>query len=262
MYKIDRYKFIFLCGLHRSGTSPLFRILRDHPEISGFRNTGVPEDEGQHLQTIFPAAKTYGGPGRFGFAQEAHLTEKSRLVTSENRGKLFADWAKYWDLTKSNLLEKSPPDLIQTRFLQALFPNSYFVVISRHPIAVSLSTSKWANCSLDSLVKHWVHCHDLFELDRPHLNRVLVIRYEDLIQSTTMSVRQICEFLDLAPHVPTPLNPAGNDPYFTIWRNLSLAKGRTEEFRQIVQRYERKVRSYGYSLVDFSVITPPVSSVG
>jgi hypothetical protein len=258
----DRHKFIFLCGLHRSGTSPLFRILRDHPEISGFRNTGVPEDEGQHLQTIFPAAKTYGGPGRFGFAQQAHLTEKSRLVTSENREKLFADWAKYWDLTKSNLLEKSPPNLIQTRFLQALFPNTYFIVILRHPIAVSLATSKWTNWSLDSLVQHWVHCHDLFELDRPYLNRVLIIRYEDLIQSTTISVGQICEFLDLKPHVPTSLDSTGNDRYFRSWRNLSLAEGRTEEFGQIVQKYEQKVRSYGYSLVDFSVTIPPVSSVG
>ncbi len=250
MDKPDRYKFIFLCGLHRSGTSPLFRLLREHPEITGFRDTGVPEDEGQHLQSVFPAARVYGGPGRFGFVKEAHLTEKSRLVTEENRERLFAEWARYWDLTKSNLLEKSPPNLIHTRFLQALFPNSYFIVIVRHPIAVSLSTAKWADCSLESLVGHWVHCHDLFELDRPYLNRVLVIRYEDLIRSTTISVKQICEFLDLTPHVPTPLDSAGNDRYFTIWRNLSLDPGRGKEFRQIVRKYERRVRSHGYSLTE------------
>ncbi len=97
MTNLNRYKFIFLCGLHRSGTSPLFRILREHPQISGFFNTGVPEDEGQHLQTVFPAAKVYEGPGRFGFAREAHLTDESGLVMAENRQKLFAEWSKYWD---------------------------------------------------------------------------------------------------------------------------------------------------------------------
>jgi hypothetical protein len=250
MDKTDRYRFIFLCGLHRSGTSPLFRILREHPEISGFHNTGVPEDEGQFLQTVFPAARTFGGPGRFGFAKAAHLTEKSRLVTPENRDKVFTDWAIYWDLSKRCLLEKSPPNLIRTRFLQALFPNSYFVVIIRHPIPVSLSTSKWTDCSLDSLVKHWVHCHDLFERDRPHLNRVLVIRYENLIQSTASLVAQIYKFLDLTPCVPVPLNPAGSDGYFSNWRSLSSDKERRREFRLIVRRYERRVQSYGYSLME------------
>lgn len=258
MHNLDRYKFIFLCGLHRSGTSPLFRTLREHPEISGFHNTGVPEDEGQFLQTVFPAARIFGGAGRFGLVPEAHLTEKSPLVTSENQERLFTDWARYWDLSKQCLLEKSPPNLIRTRFLQALFPNSYFVVIFRHPIPVSLSTSKWTACNLHSLVEHWIHCHDLFELDHPHLNRVLVIRYEDLIRSTSFVVGQICKFLDLAPHVPTPLDPAGNDAYFSNWRSLSQDKARRKEFRQIVRKYERKVRSHGYSLMEYSVVAPVI----
>ena len=46
-------KIILVCGLHRSGTSLLFQILRDHPDISGFRNTGVNQDEGQHLQSVY-----------------------------------------------------------------------------------------------------------------------------------------------------------------------------------------------------------------
>ena len=169
MNEFERYRFIFLCGLHRSGTSPLFQILREHPEISGFRNTGVPEDEGQHLQTVFPPATIHGGPGRFGLMREAHLTEDSDLLTPENKLKLFKEWSRHWDLTKPNLLEKSPPNLIKTRFLQSVFPNSYFIVILRHPVAVSLATWKWARCSLESLTAHWVRCHEIFERDRSHL---------------------------------------------------------------------------------------------
>jgi hypothetical protein len=249
MNTLGRYRFIFLCGLHRSGTSPLFRILREHPEISGFRNTGVQEDEGQHLQTVFPAAKAYGGPGRFGFVPEAHLTERSNLITPTNKEKLFEEWSRFWDLSKPYLLEKSPPNLIRTRFLQAIFPDSSFLVISRHPIAVSLATRKWAHSSLESLLDHWLHCHRLFDSDRPHLTRVRVIRYEDLICATEPTLQQIYRFLGLAPHRSSPLNPAGNNRYFSIWRRLG-EKSSGSLFRRVVSKYEQKVRPYGYSLED------------
>ena len=60
------HRFVFLAGLHRSGTTLLARLLAAHPEISGFSGTGEPADEGQHLQSVYPAARVYGGPGRFG----------------------------------------------------------------------------------------------------------------------------------------------------------------------------------------------------
>ena len=78
---ISQHRYIFVGGLHRSGTSVLFRALRDHPEVSGFQGTASPEDEGMHLQTVFPPSGRYGGAGEFGFHPEAHLTEASPLVS-------------------------------------------------------------------------------------------------------------------------------------------------------------------------------------
>jgi hypothetical protein len=231
-------------------------MLREHPEISGFRNTGVPEDEGQHLQTVFPPAKAYGGPGRFGFVPEAHLTEESSLITLANKHRLFEEWSRYWDITRTYLLEKSPPNIIRTRFLQSVFPGSYFIVIYRHPIAVSLATAKWTDSSLDSLVKHWLQCHRLFELDRPHLRNVLTIKYEDLIADTQATLQRVYRFLGLAAHASSPLNPAGNDRYFDDWRALSAGTTGHLEFRHIVAKYEQEVLSYGYSLLDYGTTMP------
>jgi hypothetical protein len=244
------HKFVFLCGLHRSGTSPLFRILREHPQISGFRNTGVPEDEGQHLQSVFPPAKAHGGPGRFGFAPEAHLTEKSALVNADNRDRLFHEWSRHWDLSRPYLLEKSPPNLIRTRLLQKLFPDSYFIVIYRHPIAVSLATWKWARTGMESLMEHWLVCHRLFQQDRAHLRHVLEIKYEDLIQNGGITFPRIYQFLGLEPRAALHLNPAGNARYFAVWRQLAKdPKGRTT-FHHLVAKYEQQVRHYGYSFTD------------
>jgi hypothetical protein len=256
----DQYKFVFLCGLHKSGTSPLFRILREHPQISGFSNTGVPEDEGQHLQSLFPPAKLYGGPGRFGFSPEAHLTEKSALVNSANANRLFTEWSAYWDIHRPYLLEKSPPNLIRTRFLQAIFPNSYFIVISRHPIAVSLATRKWAGSSLASLMEHWLHCQGLFERDRSYLERVLELKYEELIRATQSPLEQIWKFLGVAPLSSAVLDPGGNEHYFTAWQNLATAKRGQALYHRTIAQYEKRVQHYGYSLADCGALLPAPSS--
>ena len=64
-------------GGPRSGTSILHRLLREHSDTSGFSDTGVPEDEGQYLQTVYAREAASGGPGQFAFNPGEHLTETS-----------------------------------------------------------------------------------------------------------------------------------------------------------------------------------------
>src|SRR5213595_120747 len=157
------YKYVFVCGLHRSGTSVLARNIAKLEDCTGFTNTGVLEDEGQYLQDVYPPDVELGGTGKFGFNPHAQLTETSALLTPENVAKLRTSWHSHWDKDKSICVEKTPGNLIITRFLQAAFPNAYFIVIRRHPVAVSISTQKWSLRSLHSLFEHWLRCHDLFE---------------------------------------------------------------------------------------------------
>jgi len=139
----DERRYVFVCGLHRSGTTLLTRNIARMPGCTGFANTGAIEDEGQFLQDVYPTDQQLGGLGRFGFNAQAHLTEKSRLLTRPNIDRLRRSWDSHWDQNKSIFVEKTPGNLIMTRFLQKTFPNSYFIVIKRHPIAVSLASQKW-----------------------------------------------------------------------------------------------------------------------
>mmetsp|Transcript_24237 Transcript_24237/g.27736 ORF Transcript_24237/g.27736 Transcript_24237/m.27736 type:complete len:142 (+) Transcript_24237:188-613(+) len=51
--QICRHRFLFMSGMHYSGTSITHYMIQLHEQISGFRNTGVRKDEGRLLQNIY-----------------------------------------------------------------------------------------------------------------------------------------------------------------------------------------------------------------
>lgn len=247
---VERQELVFLAGLHRSGTTLLARLLAAHPEISGFSGTGVPADEGQHLQSVYPPASVYGGPGRFGFAANSHLTEADVRVSEHTARTLFEDWSPHWDLSRRLLLEKSPPNLLKTRFLQALFPGSAFVVVLRHPIAVSLATAKWQRMRpYHRLLVHWLRCYELFAADRERLERVHLVRYEQFVCEPEQVLRGIFDFLGVDPVPPSEtVQPDADDRYFARWRALKRAPLMGAYLDLASLWYERRVRRFGYSL--------------
>src|SRR2546430_8559633 len=184
-------KYVFVCGLHRSGTSVLGRNVGRLEDCTGFKNTPfyigttIPIDEGEHLQDVYPLDLECGGPGRFGFDPRAHRTEHSELLTPENVARLRASWHRYWDKSKMICVEKTPGNVLMTRFLQAAFPNSYFIVIRRHPVSVSIAGQRWTSnlTSLNRMFQHWLHCYRLFEDDKKYLKHVYELTYEDYIEN-------------------------------------------------------------------------------
>jgi hypothetical protein len=246
---VQGHRFVFVTGLHRSGTSLLARLIASSPRVSAFADTGVPEDEGQLLQGVYPPGHADGGPGRFGFAARQHLTEASPLVSEASRQTLLREWSAHWDMERPVLLEKSPPHLLKTRFLQALFPDSSFVVVTRHPIAVACATQKWSATRPDQLIRHWVRCHRLFAADRPHLHRVHVLRYEDLVRDPDGELGAVFGFLDLEPvAADVEMREGINDRYFAEWRARRRSAARAAYLELVERRYESAVRGWGYSL--------------
>jgi hypothetical protein len=249
------HALVFVAGLHRSGTTALTRLLAAHPDVSGFQDTGVKEDEGQHLQQVYPSARTYGGAGRFSFDERAHLTETSPLATPANADLLFAQWARHWDLVKPMLVEKSPPNLLMTRFLQALYPHARFVVVMRHPVVVSLSTSRWrgAGRSFLPLIKHWLQAHEIFQADAEYLSHVHVLRYENLMQEPEEALRRLEDFLALRTRLDsTLLDPSRSNPYVERWQTIVSSRRRRDRrlVQALCQTYRDRIAAFGYDIDD------------
>ncbi len=271
----SRRKYIFVCGLQRSGTSVLGRNIARLENCTGFKNTGVLMDEGRFLQDVYPFDGQFGEAGRFGFDPRAHRTETSELLTPENIASLRTSWHARWDASKSICVEKTPGNLLITRFLQAAFPDSYFVVIWRHPVPVSISTQRWKVSirPLHSLFEHWLHCHQLFDEDRKYLKHMYALRYEDYVENPAKYHEEIAAFIGTrVPDPPTQdtfryvaqwRNPRGvrvpegamenltsvhNQKYFSCWSDLLNTSLFKPYYRYIAAKYEPEFAKYGYSL--------------
>jgi hypothetical protein len=243
MQNDDKYnrKYVFVCGLPRSGTSVLGRNIGRLEDCTDFKNTGVGMDEGQFLQDVYPAAHEFGGAGRFGFDSRAHRTETSSLLTAENVARLRASWHTHWDNSKTIFVEKTPGNLLMTRFLQAAFPNSYFIVVRRHPVPVGMAAQKWkVNDYVENPGKYHKEIAAFLGTRVPDPPREDKFRYVAHWRD---------EFsLRVPERAMEETSGAHNKKYFDRWRNLLTHSFFKSYYRYLARKYDPRFAKYGYSL--------------
>lgn len=196
------HRIAFVGGLHRSGATLVARILGSNADASGMSGTGAGSIEGQHIQDIYSG--TLGNTSEWSFHPEAHLTEEDARQVPDAGTRLWQSWSPHWDLDRTVLVEKSPPNLTRMRYFQEIFPGSRFIVVTRHPVVQALAVRKWATHSrgrftygFPRLVEHWVHAHDVFAEDALHIQNLLVLRYEHLLREPARQLDRVARFLGI-----------------------------------------------------------------
>jgi Sulfotransferase family len=225
-------RVVFICGLHRSGTSVLEHHLSARYQAARLR-ARVPENEGQFLQDVFPLEQPYGGPGHFAFYPQMTLNAVVDPQTAQAmRARLLRTWAPWIEGDAGVLIEKSPPNLTRIGYLRSLFPEARFVVWTRDPRAVAVSTRKWTAVPLPVLMQHWNTAY-MKAIEALEEDCVLA-SYEGFCADPESSLRRIADFCSLESRADTlPLAPRfaqisdGNAKYllnFPPYRNRAKIK--------------------------------------
>lgn len=212
--KSYRGRYLFIAGLHRTGTSLLTRLLSHHRHIAGIENAPVPENEGCYLQGAIPHTAIHGRPGHYATDPAHHLIEGCRFDTRETRSRIEADWSRWFAQASDWRIEKSPVNLVRMRLYQQLFPTCQFIVILRHPAVMAAALAKWVDEDPASLIDYGLDAYDIVSEDLRYLHAVTVIRYEDLVARQLLP--GLFAFLDLDPDLPCAPAPAlrdGNGDY-------------------------------------------------
>ena len=275
---IDSHKFLFVIGEHHSGTSLLKLLLGVNRDVSGLEHTHRPEDEGSHIQTVYPDTLELGGQYRYGFDPAAYLNESSPLINDTNRERLVSEWAPFWNLTKHVLEEKSPRHITMTRFLQAMFgaERSYFLVVLRHPLGTVhehfLSSRQQHYCA-GPIIEHWLTIHRHLLDDLPHLQNVVLMHYEEFVEGDTQAIYdaildkfglpaqrvQIISASDTPPaHHRRLLEYNGPRTNITVTKGkeyswvehwAEVARNNTDVCGAVINKHESEVAHFGYSLI-------------
>lgn len=118
--------------------------------------------------------------------------EKKRLPWTHIK-KVFE---KNWDMQKSVLLEKSPPNMLHALEIEKEFENSHFLILIRNPYAWCYSVKRrHPNPILSVIVTKWVNRARYQMRNIKNLERVLLLTYEQLCDFPKETVEKIGNFL-------------------------------------------------------------------
>lgn len=229
-------------------------------------DSDAPEDEGQHLQNITQTDEDHGGPGKFALSDGYHWTEATSDPDPKDCGeRLLHAWGNWWLRSSRGdrrwtagapctmrplLLEKTPSNLVHTRWLRAAFgASARFLIVVRHPIAVALATREFLKAfdengdppPLRTCLRNWVTAHDRLAADAVELRKaallddarhgsgdsvLLRVRFSDLVRDPRAALDRIAaELVDAPLHISDAAIAAvvdnAEDPdekYRAMWR--------------------------------------------
>lgn len=289
---------MFVGGLQRSGTTLLSALLTENPVTTSLLPNHFGSEEGQFRQSVYKDDIKLGhevgrGKGihvRWAYHRDAHLVEKDAEPSPDRVASALLDaWRPHFTNPGAEyLIEKSPPNLMKGRFLQAAFPEARFIVITRHPVIQALAVRKWAprhvqvGIDLGSIIDHWLMAMETFSGDLSSLKAVRVLRYDKLLASPASALEELQSFAGLPPHEAEVKRVSDKDVvYSKYWESMRQGRGlwrldplnrknrprsvvpRTlerllvpivgpREVDEIRMRFGERVRRFGYDIDDLS----------
>ena len=233
-FKNKDFKYLFILSPPFCGSTLLTQIICSSDNVSCNNNIGLME--GQHL----PLAKDI-----------LFTTDRWSVNKKIDWKRVKEIWHKYWDLSKSILLEKSPPNIIRTLEINKYFNKVKFICLVRNPYAQIQSNVRRYKTNINEAATDYVN---YLKCQKENLNKYdsILIKYEDLTEKPFREKEKIKK------HIPE-LNDIKMDLYFsahnirksknlplTNLNNESIAKLSKEQINSInlILKKEKKILSF------------------
>jgi len=245
-------KWVFLVGCYNSGTTLLAELLGAHPSISALPT------EGHFITDQFIKDYAIGLPRMWAKREELfRLTENDQ---GPDPDRIKKEWGMRLDTSKPLLLEKSPPNTPRTLWLQKHFENSYFIAIVRNGYAVAEGISRKGDPKhiatgwpVEDCALQWRRSNEVLLEDQAKLKHLLWLRYEDLTENTSETLRKITDFLGIQPF--SDMNEQRswqiherNEPVKNL-NQQSIGKLSKEQIASINQVCGPMLEQFGYELL-------------
>ncbi|HLP47361.1 MAG TPA: sulfotransferase [Candidatus Deferrimicrobium sp.] len=230
-------KYMFILCPPASGSTLLHKILETSPHTSAFKV------EGQALVQPILFTKDRWNPGKV--IPWDMVKEK---------------WHEKWDLQKTILLEKSPPNLVRAKQLEMHFPQSHFIIMMRNPYAFCEGVKRrWGKKFFYlNIAKLWVLCAR-YQIDNiKNLKNAIWFTYEDLTTNPELVCKNI---LDFAPELKE-LSPEKKFDVFEKSMNImnlnqtqisSLSDDDIFEINLVLKKYKDYLAFFNYQYINMPV---------
>jgi hypothetical protein len=189
--------WLFILGVNNSGTTLLTNLLKAHPEICAL------PAEGQLLTESLPRPDRLGVVRIWTRRMDVFRWTEENDPTPALQAKL--DWLGHLPCAPGIILEKSPPNTLRSRWLQAFFRPSRFIAMIRSPFAVCEGMRRRQGYGLEASAAHWATANRCLLDDLTHLERKMFLTYEDVVANPLSQLDSIRHFLGLQAEFPKGL---------------------------------------------------------
>jgi len=158
------------------------------------------------LTEIISTSKNVSCNNNIGLREGQHLPNAHNLLFTKNRwdpnkeidwNRIKKIWSKYWDKSKSVLLEKSPPNICRANNIDKVFNNSKYICLIRDPYAQIQSNIRRYNTDIEVAAEKYISYLKYQKKNIESLGNTLVVSYEELTDKPIKTKEKISAFLPL-----------------------------------------------------------------
>lgn len=239
---VNRHRWCFIVGCNNSGTSLLQDLLDNTGRVSAF------EFEGQRYTKALARAYKKGYERVWSeYLDELRMTEEDSTAPLH---RLLHDWfSELSEPVQDMILEKTTANAVRMRWLQKVFPNSYFIGMVRNGYAVTEGIKRKGRKDVARGAIHWNLANRIMRDDSRRIERYFELRYEDLSDNTAPTLERICQFLEIEPGPLLERVSSQGADRITV-RNFnpdSIRNLSSEEIRLIKENASEMLDYYGYT---------------